>query len=444
MGPTEPHIDPALMPAGDAGFDPPAAASPRNPAGRGPRVDAPADGRLGRGDADYLKDLNEALEAQSTPASTAMIYLIALFVVVAVGWAAFATVEEVTRAEARVVTAGREQVISSLEGGILGELMVSEGDVVARDQPLLRLDGMRFGSQYREALARSLALKATVARLRAEATGGMPRYPSEVGAVARLVRNENAAFDSRRRTLRESQAALRRSLGLLNAEIASARRLASKGLYSQVELGRLRRQANELEMQIDERQNRFRAEADAELARLEADLSQLDATLDARLDTFERTTVRAPIRGVVKNIRAGTRGGSIQPGAPIMELIPLDGDLLLEARLKPSDIGFVRTGLPATIKLTAYDYAVFGDLPGVVRSIGPDTMRDDPRSAQQPDTAWYRVIVSTDRPALRVGDKELPIIPGMTGSVEIRTGEKTVLDFLLKPLFKAKEAFRER
>jgi adhesin transport system membrane fusion protein len=197
-------------------------------------------------------------------------------------------------------------------------------------------------------------------------------------------------------------------------------------------------------MQIDERQNRFRAEADAELARLESDLSQLESTVDARLDTFERTTLRAPIRGVVKNIRSGTVGGSIQPGAPIMELIPLDGDLLLEARLKPSDVGFVRAGLPATIKITAYDYSMFGDMPGVVRSIGPDTMRDDPRVSQQPDVAWYRVIVSTDRPALRAGGKDLPIIPGMTGSVEIKTGEKTVLDFLLKPMLKAREAFRER
>ncbi|MGE3927191.1 MAG: HlyD family efflux transporter periplasmic adaptor subunit, partial [Lautropia sp.] len=398
----------------------------------------------GRGDGDYLRDLNEALEAQATPTSTAMIYLMGLLITVAIGWAAFATVEEVTRAEARVVPAGREQVISSLEGGVLAELLVAEGDVVAKDQPLARLDGTRFGSQVEEGQARALALKGTIARLKAEANGGNPRYPSDVAAVRRIVRNENAAFESRRRVLRESQAALRRSLGLVNAEIASARRLAAKGLYSEVELGRLKRQANELEMQIDERGNKFRADAAADLARLEGELAQLAPLLTARRDTFDRTVLRAPIRGVVKNIRAGTIGGSVQPGAAIMELIPLDGDLLLEARLKPSDVGFVRTGLSATVKITAYDYSVFGDMRGVVRSIGPDTMRDDPRTAQQPDSAWYRVIVATDRPALRVGDKDLPIIPGMTGSVEIRTGEKTVLDFLLKPMFKAKEAFRER
>ena len=175
----------------------------------------------------------------------------------------------------------------------------------------------------------------------------------------------------------------------------------------------------------------------------ESDLGQVKENLEARLDTFKRTTIKAPIRGVVKNIRAATLGGTVQAGTPILEIIPLDGDLLLEAKLKPADVAFVHVGLPATVKVTAYDYSVYGDLKGVVQLVSPDTIKDEARPNQQ-DASYYRVIVKTQAPAIRVGDRELPIIPGMTGQVEIRTGEKTVLDYLLKPMFKAREAFRER
>jgi adhesin transport system membrane fusion protein len=410
--------------------------------------DAPGPGGrsapLARGDAAYLSSVQEALEAQSAPGSTATLLVMAALLVLGVAWSAVATVEEVTAAEARVVPASREQVISSLEGGVLAAILVAEGQVVERDQPLMRLDETRFGAQVDETRARVLALRASIARLQAESREATPVYPAEVHAAPSLVDNENAVLASRRRMLGEAQAALRRSVDLVRAEIAVSRKMAEKGLYSFVELGRLQRQENELEMQIAERTNRFRAEADGERARLAAELAQIEATLAARRDSLDRTTLRAPIRGVVKNIRTGTLGASVQPGAPMMELVPLDGDLLLEARLKPSDVGFVRTGLPASVKITAYDYTVFGDLKGVVRSIGPDTMRDEPRTTPQADAGWYRVLVATDRPALQAGNRDWPIIPGMTGHVEIRTGEKTILDYLLKPVFRAKEALRER
>lgn len=406
---------------------------------------APNRAPLVRGDADYLRSVNEALEAQSTPRSTATLILMAALLATGVAWSAVATVEEVTAAEARVVPAGREQVISSLEGGVLSAVLVAEGDVVERDQPLMRLDEARFGAQVEETRARALALRASLARLQAEASEAVPVYPPDVRAVAHLVANENAVLASRRRVLAEAQTGMKRSLALVRSEIDVSRKMAQKGLYSYVELGRLERQENELEMQIAERSNRFRADADAERARLAAELGQIEATLAGRRDTLERTTLRAPIRGVVKNIRTGTVGASVQPGAPMMELVPIDGDLLFEARLKPSDVGFVRSGLPASVKITAYDYTIFGDLKGVVRSVGPDTLRDEPGTAKQGDNGgWYRVTVATDRPVLHAGNRDWPIIPGMTGNVEIRTGEKTILDYLLKPVFKAREALRER
>ncbi len=399
---------------------------------------------LARGDVDYMKSVNEALEAQSTPGSSLILWTLVGLLLIGLGWSIFARVEEVAGAEARVVPAGREQIISSLEGGILAELLVAEGDIVERDQPLMRLDPTRFGAQVDEARARSLALHAALARLAGESRGEKPVYPAEVRADARVLANEEAVHASRKRVLDESQAAQRRSLKILQTEIDGARKMVRRGLYSKVELGHLLRQANELQAQIDERGNRFRADADAERARLAVELAQLDATLPARQDTLARATLRAPIRGVVKNIRTGTLGASVQAGAAMMELIPLDGDLLFEARLKPSDVGFVRPGLAASVKLTAYDYTVFGGLKGVVRSVGPDTMRDEPKTSRDGDAGWYRVIVATDRPVLRAGDRDWPIIPGMMGTVEIRTGDKTVLDYLLKPMFRAQEAFRER
>ena len=457
--PNEPHLK-NLQPLGDADFDvatgdadaddgttappvrPAPAGRPRPASDRSAQRGSPP--RLGKDDLPYLRDLNEAMLAQATPASSGALYLMALLLVIALGWSAFAKVEEVTRAEARVIPAEREQVITSLEGGIVGRLFVAEGDTVEADEPLLQLDPTRTRSQYREGLSRSLALKAQIARLRAEAHGGSPAYPPDVVAVPKLVRDENATFESRRRTLSESQTALQRSQDLLSDEIGSAQRLLAKGLYSKVELGRLQRQANEIQMQIDEKRNRFRADATAELSKLEAELDQLSANLESRLDVFQRTTIKSPIRGVVKNIRTTTLGSSVPGNSPIMEIIPLEGRLLLEARLKPADVAFVRPGQTATIKITAFDSSIFGDLKGQVQLIGPDTVRDDPRAAQQGDNAYYRMIVITERPSVKAGSKEMPIIPGMTGSVEVRTGEKTVLDYLLKPMFKAKEALRER
>jgi membrane fusion protein, adhesin transport system len=434
-GPDAPMLDSHMLPAGDAPLQAP---WPRASGGG-----AQSQIKLCGEDIPYLKDLNEALLAQSTPASTAMLYLITVIIVAALIWASLARVEEVTKADARVIPAGREQVISSLEGGILAEMFVREGAIVKKDQPLLRLDATRFRSQYREGLSRTLALKGSIARLRAEAAGASPSFPPDVAASPQVVRDEMASFEARRRSLQESQDGLRRSLEMLDNEIASAERLSNKGLYSAVELSRLKRQANELQSQIDERQNKFRADVNSELLRLESDLGQVKENLEARLDTFKRTTIKAPIRGVVKNIRAATLGGTVQAGAPILEIIPLDDDLLLEARLKPADVAFVHAGLPAKVKLTAYDYSVFGDLKGVVQLVSPDTIKDETR-ASQPDSSFYRVIVKTQAPAIRVGDRDLPIIPGMIGQVEIRTGEKTVLDYLLKPMFKAREALRER
>jgi adhesin transport system membrane fusion protein len=217
--------------------------------------------------------------------------------------------------------------------------------------------------------------------------------------------------------------------------------MVEKGLVAEVELLRMRRQANELELQIAERYNRYRAEAANELTRVESDLGQITGLLTARRDQFDRTVVRAPVRGTIKNIRVNTVGGVIQPGQDIMEIVPLEDRLLVEAKVRPHDVAFLRPGLPAKVKLTAYDYTIYGALDGELELISPDTLREERRGVEE---TYYRVLVRTRNSSLRAGGKELPIIPGMTASVEIRTGEKSVLDYLLKPAFRAREALRER
>ncbi|MEY3200915.1 MAG: hypothetical protein RIR70_465 [Pseudomonadota bacterium] len=401
-------------------------------------------GALKSEDLPYLKDLSEALLAQSTPGSSATLYLLLTVLVSGIVWASVATVDEVTRAEARVVPVSREQVISSLEGGILSELRVREGMVVEKGQDLVLLDPTRFKSQYLETASRILAIKGSVSRLRAEATGGELNFPAEVSANARIVKDERAAFEARRNALEESIASLKRSQALLLAEIASSERLAAQGLFSTVELSRLKRQANDLVLQIDERRNRFRADANSELLRYETELGQLQEGLSARLDSFQRTTLKSPIRGVVKNIRATTLGSSIPPSSPILEIVPLGEELLFEARIRPSEVAFISPGLPANIKLTTYDPAIYGFLKGTVESVSPDTFRDEARGMPQTEATYYRVIVRSPNSSLHARGRDWPVIPGMTAQVEIRTGEKTIMHYLIKPMFKAKDAFSER
>ncbi|MDM0115519.1 HlyD family type I secretion periplasmic adaptor subunit [Variovorax sp. J22R133] len=392
-----------------------------------------------------MQDLREAMLVQKTPGSMLVLYLIAGIVTVGLGWAHFAKVEEITQGEARIIPASREQVIQSLEGGILASMNVREGDIVERGQVLLEIDPTRAGASYREGLSKVLGLKASVVRLRAEAYQQPLTFPPEVLAVPSIVRDETQAFNARRQTLQESVQALQRSLQLAEREISLSEPLSQRGLMSEVEILRMKRQANEFRLQIAERQNKFRADANAELTRLESELAQSKENVGAREDIMKRTTIKAPVRGTVKNIRVTTIGGVIQQGADIMEIVPLEGQLLVEAKIRPSDVAFVRPQLPATVKISAYDYSIYGGLHGTVEHLSPDTLKDEDKSRQgKGDSSYYRLLVRTDKASLSAGGKEFPIMPGMTATVEVRTGEKTVLSYLLKPVMKAREAFRER
>jgi membrane fusion protein, adhesin transport system len=380
-------------------------------------------------------------------AAFASVLLLAALLATFLAWAAQAELEEVTRGQGRVIPASSEQLIQSLETGVLSALLVREGDVVERDQVLLRIDDTRARAFVRELEAKAAALDAQAVRLRAEAYA-MPLAFAATARSSDFVQRETQAFNARRHALQQGLQGLERGVALLDREIAITRPMVQRGLVSEVELLRLERQRNDLAMQLSERGNRFRAEAASDLSRVESDLVQVRESLIARTDAAQRTEIRSPMRGTVKSIRATTIGSVIQPGQDIMQIVPADDTLLVEAFVRPADVAFLHPGQSATVKLSAYDFATYGGLAGFVEFISPDTLRDDRNgliAAAEDVGAYYRVVVRTrDTALVRADGTTLPIIPGMTATVEMLAGRKTVLQYLLKPLNRASQSMRER
>jgi membrane fusion protein, adhesin transport system len=398
---------------------------------------------LQRGDEAYLSAVRGATLVDAAPAAMWAIYLMLAVVFSAVAWAAVAQVDIVAKADGRVVPDGREQVIASLEGGILREMLVREGQLVQVGEELALLDPTRFEAQQAEGQAKRIALRGAVARLQAEATGRPLSFPPDVLEQSEVVEGETESFDARRRALDEAVGINRRNMALLRNELGVAERMSAQGLMSEVEVMRVRRQLNDLDLQTQERINRFRQDASAELVKLRTELSQVEEQMVVRDDALRRTILTSPVRGLVKQIKANTIGGVIAPGAPVMELVPVGERVLIEARIRPADIGFVKVGQPVVVKLSAYEYTVYGGLLGKVHTISPDAL-GDPERASTPGGTYYRALVLADSGVLRKAGKALEVLPGMTAMVEIRTGQRSVLGFVLRPLMKSQEAFRER
>lgn len=362
-------------------------------------------------------------------------------------WAATARIEQITSGEGRVIPSSREQVIQSLEGGIISGLLVREGQVVEKGEVLVRMDPVRAESAYQEMSQRYQALTAQSIRLKAEAAAEKPTFPDELSATAAgAVKAEQALYASRKRALDESIASLTALVEINRREEQIVASLVDKGLVGEVEHLKVKRMMNEAQMQIAERRNKFQAEANAELSKVESERAQLQEALTARQDQLVRTEIRAPLRGTVKNIRMHTIGGVVQPGADILEIVPMDESLLIEVKIKPADIAFLRPGLAAYVKLSAYDHLIYGGLQGEVEQISPDTVREDQKRATgipEKDN-YYKALVRTNEASLVKNGESLPVIPGMIATVNIRSGELTVLNYLLKPVVKMKEAFKGR
>jgi adhesin transport system membrane fusion protein len=433
-------------------------------------------------DLDYVNE-PAAVLARATPfRARVMLWMTILFLVVAILWANQAELDEVTKGTGKVIPSRQIQIVQNLEGGIVSELMVREGDIVDPGQILLRIDDTRFSSSFREREVGQAALEARLARLRAEAVGGEFSPPTALlEGSAQAVERERALFASQQEELAaqvavfEQQAeqrrqelvalkarlqGLRANQRLLQSELDLTKPLVAKGAVSEVEVLRLERKAvevrteidatrlavprvesalAEIEGRIDNVEIAFRNDAREELNRVASELDGMSESTVALEDRVKRTLVRAPVHGTVKRLLVNTVGGVVQPGSDLIEIVPLEDSLLVEAQIRPADIAFLRPGLPAMVKITAYDFLIYGGLEAELEHISADTIVDERGDA------FYLIRVRTDKNSLGTPDDPLPIIPGMLAQVDIMTGKKTVLHYLMKPVLRARaEALRER
>jgi len=373
--------------------------------------------------------------------STRIIWAFALILAIALVWAYFATLDEVSTGNGRVVPTMREQVIQSLEGGILAELNVRQDDIVEPGQILARLDPTQTESNVEESAARYRAARAKSARLMSEVNQTELSFPDELKAYPDLIAAETELYQARQKSLQETLEWIAQSIDLVSRELQINETLSSKGAASSVEVIRLKRQLAELQLKQVEARSQYIVEAREQLAQANAEVEALSSVIRGRADTLARTTIRSPVRGIVKNIEVSTVNGVIPPNGRLMDIVPLDDQLLVEARISPRDIAFIHPGQRASVKITAYDYAIYGGLEGKVTSISPDTIQDE----TNPNVYYYRVFVHTDQDALvNEAGKRFEIMPGMIATVDIHTGSKTVLEYLIKPFNKAQEALRER
>ncbi|WP_380179363.1 HlyD family efflux transporter periplasmic adaptor subunit [Kalamiella sp. sgz302252] len=373
--------------------------------------------------------------------TSAIIWLCAAALVIFFIWAHFAILDEVTVGTGKVTPSSRAQVIESLDGGIVNQLNVHEGDIVEKGEILARLDPTRFQSNFGEAAAKARTLRASAERLRAELTGAPLEFSAETLKEPELVARETQLYQSRRRNLTETVSNLTQSMKLVQDELRMTEPLVAKGAAGQVEVIRLRRQISDLRGKIDEAKNDYAVRAREEQVKNNADLDAQLQVLTGKEDQLTRATLYSPVRGIVKDIQVTTVGGVLQPGGKLMEIVPLEDQLLIETRINPRDIAYIRPGLPAVVKITAYDSSIYGNLSGEVETVSPDTLQDEVKR----DQYYYRVYVRTQKAELvNKAGRKFPIVPGMVANVEIKTGQKSVMDYLIKPLNKVKESLRER
>ena len=442
-----------------------------------------AHGVFDRDDLDYMPDVHAATRHRGRRfAYILTVMSVAFFAVMGV-WAHFAVLDTVTRGQGTIVPSSRTQVIQNLEGGILAEILVHEGDIVDAGDVLVRIENTVAQASLEDARSQYLTLLATEARLVAEVEDKdeITFPPAVLNEAPTVASDQKRLFNARKRQLEaqvnvlESQARQRKqevaemaskrqqleqSLSLARDEMSITKPLVEKGVMPRIELIRIERQVSDLEGEIrtirtsiprlqaaqQEAEQRIvemkattKTDSSDELNKTRGELKSISQSLFAGQDRVTRTAVTSPVRGTVKDLKINTVGGVIQPGEDIMEIVPLDDSLLVEARIRPADIAFLRPNQKAVIKVSAYDFSIYGGLSAKLERISADTIRDEEGES------FYRVYLRTNRNTLRHHDVELPIIPGMTVTAEILTGEKSVLDYILKPIIKAKDsALRER
>ncbi|WP_417430418.1 HlyD family type I secretion periplasmic adaptor subunit [Kiloniella sp.] len=430
----------------------------------------------------FAPDLHAATMRKGRRIAYTLTFTAFMFFVIFGTWASMAELDEVTRGEGTFIPAQKTQIIQNLEGGIITELMVQEGDIVEKGDILLRIDNSQATSNVKDSNEQLKILSATVKRLTAELNDKPLEYTeAEIKNAPDQVADQTSLYNARKlqqdaqikvlenqsRQRRQEVAEVRSRIGQLRNSLALAREernitkpLVDKGISPRLELIRIDRQVADLEgeiktlqtslprlegatleakQRIDEMVLTTKAEVSDELNRSRAEMKSLSERVAAGVDTVQRTDIRSPVRGTIKELKRNTVGGVIRPGEDIVEIVPLDDTLLVEAKIRPSDRAFLRSGQKATIKVTAYDFSIYGGLEGKLERISASTIKDEEGES------FYRVYLRTEDNKIVSKGKELEIIPGMTANVEILTGKKTVMDYLLKPILKARDsALREK
>jgi len=410
----------------------------------------------------FANDVRAAVELRTPRTSRMLLFATLALLVAGLVWAHFAVLDEVKRGAGRVIPSRQIQVVQSLEGGIVGAIAVREGDIVQQDQVLARIDDTKFASELGEVRERRGAMGARVARLEAETKGlPSPVFTDDLKTAApSAVQAELSVFQTRARkladdldVLKQQETRLTDTLALLSREVELTKKLYDQKIVPEIEWLRLTRQATDMKGQLAEVKARqanataaFRAQADEDLAKSRGDLAVLEQNIKSAQDRVRRADLKAPVYGIVNKINVTTVGAVVQPGASLMEIVPLEDTLLVEGRIRPQDIAFISPGQDAVVKISAYDSNVYGSLKSKVERISADTIAEErPGPGAEKSETFYRIMVRTSTNHLGSTDHPLPIIPGMVATVEVLTGHKTVLDYLVKPArMLREEALRER
>lgn len=433
-------------------------------------------------DYQFMRSLSAAV-LEDTPSRLRNILLFWIVTVVFfLLWASLSPIDEIVRGEGKVIPGGENQMIQHLEGGIVSAIMVREGQRVKVDDVLLKVENLKSSSSYESSQFKSAEVRAKIVRLRAEAFGGgfnpseadLKQIPEQIAQErsAYLANQEfinsqisslNDQFNQKRSEKAEAQSRISESkhaLALIREEIAMTEPMVAQGIKPRVEFLQLQRQAsdiqerynatvtsiprlnaamNEITNKIREARGEFTSKARIDLAQAETEYKRVGAESSALQDEVTRTAIKSPISGIVQKLYVNTVGGVIKPGDNLIEIVPTEGGLLVEAKIKPSDIAFLYPGQSAIVKVTAYDFSLYGSLNGKVVTISPDTETD------KNDHVYYIVKIQTDKKYLGTKEKPLKILPGMMVNVDVITGKKTILEYILKPILKAKQyTFTER
>ncbi len=438
--------------------------------------------KLSKRDYEFMHSLSAAVLEVAPTRLRVVLYFWLGAIVLFLLWANFAYIDEIARGQGEVIPSGENQMIQNLEGGIVEEILVQEGESVKKGQILIKIDNQKSVSSYSSNEIKAEALKAQILRLKAESTGQKFMVPADLKKrLAQFIDNEKSLYNTNKQQLNSKLNALREKLvqkkqelaeaysqrdhlessySMISREVRMTKPMVAKGVRSKIDFLKLQREANEISSKYDaakksiprlksaikevqsnikEVKLNFQSEAKSKMNEAVAEFKSLQVTSTALEDQVTRTIVKSPMKGIVQKLYVHTVGGVIQPGEDIMEIVPSDETLLVKVRIKPKDIAFIYLGQRAIVKFTAYDFSIYGGLEGKVVLISPDSIKDDEGNV------FYEVRIKTDKNYIGRDGKKLKIIPGMTTSVDIITGQKTVLDYILKPILKTKQyTFTER